>query len=367
MRIALTITELDPGGAEACLVNLACYLKHHQHEVQVFSLGPPPQSTKLTERLAAARVPWQCGGLTHVSQVRAARGWLRERLVAFSPEIIQSMLFHANAVTAWAARGMPCKVVGGVRVRQPQRYRWWIQSWAARAMERVVCVSQDVAEHCQRNEGIPPSKIVVIPNGIHLPTLPIPTPTNLWESFGIPPTARVLLFVGRLDPQKGIESLVARADALLGQLPEHHLVLLGDGPLRERITQQTAQLACRNRVHPVGWQPDPFPWMQQSEAILLPAKYEGMPNAILEAMAVGKPVVSFAVDGVRQLLGQDSLAQHQLVDSPSIDAFILQVVRLAQNPDMQQQCGTANHSRIEQHFQLDQQLAKYEQLYLALI
>ncbi|MCA9128669.1 MAG: glycosyltransferase [Planctomycetales bacterium] len=369
MHIALTITELDPGGAETCLVHLACYLAARGHEVAVFCLGKPPSETrrKLTDRLDASNISWNCGGKTRAFQFPAAVQWLRRELRRFSPDVVQSMLYHANVTTALALSGTSIRLYGGVRVRQPQRTRWWLQRFASSRMSKLVCVSDDVARHCIDRERILPDKVVVIPNGIDLSSvqklITQPEAESGWQAFGLPSQCRVLLYVGRLDAQKGVVELLPQADELLCQAPEHHFVLMGDGPQREQVATGIAAMRSAERVHLVGWQTDPICWMAQSELVLLPAQYEGMPNVILEAMAVGKPVVSYRVDGLKQLLGDGAAAELQLVPPGNHHAFAHAIHRLILAPDIRDQCGRHNHLRATEHFQLFDQMKKYETLY----
>lgn len=367
MRIALTITELDPGGAEACLVNLAIYLAEKGHEVEVFGIGDAPRidRSKLTHRLDQAGIPWCCGGFSKPTSFFTAVSWLRQRLQRFTPDIVQSMLFHANVISAVATKNLSCQLVGGVRVRQPQRIRWWLQRLASGRMEKLVCVSDDVLQHCKEREGIASSKLQVISNGVNLPNLRAPATAD-WRELGLPHACHVILFVGRLDRQKGVVPLMQEADRVLGPHPDYHLVFLGDGPQQEQLLEIRQRLQCADRIHLVGWHADPIDWMRASQILVLPAEYEGMPNVVLENMSAARPVVSYQVDGVRQLLGAGEFADAQLVESGNIGAFCDAIDKLIANDNLRRDCGNFNRRRIEEHFQLKKQLAKYELLYLGL-
>ena len=372
MRIALVITELDPGGAENCLTQLACFLADQGHSVRVYAIGPPPvdgQDVTL-KSLTAHNVPFSFsispGGKRSRRSFHKVVGWLRRELNAFQPHVVQSMLFHGNLVSALAIKSKQVKFFGGVRVRQPERWRWWVQRWAARRMQKIVCVSDDVAAHCIGNERIPAAKVTTIPNGIDVATaqkLIAASPVDPWKQFGLPASSRVLLFVGRLHPQKGVGELLERADELLMRLPEHHLVLVGNGPLETRLREQSANKQCAKRIHFAGWQPNAIALMARAELLLLPAAYEGMPNVILEAMAAGLAFVAFDVDGVRQLVGDTANHPEQVVAPDNYSDFVARTVELAQRTEWRAKCIAHNRDRIEQHFQLQQQLAKYAALY----
>jgi hypothetical protein len=161
MRIALTITELDPGGAERTMVQLARYLKRRSHCVEVFALGETsgktlgvsPERTCLHEKLLQAEIPWHCGHAQGAVSLPRAVVWLKRKLAEFRPDLIQSMLFHANVVTALANRWLDLPHVGGARVAQPQWWRRRMQQWATNNhMEKLVCVSHSLAQDCTTRE-----------------------------------------------------------------------------------------------------------------------------------------------------------------------------------------------------------------------
>lgn len=369
MRIALVITELEPGGAEACLVKLAIFLKRRGHSVHVFALSQSPSKTKLIGLLEAEAIPCKFANAKSLLSFLRTTVWLRRQLKSFKPQIVQAMLFHANIVAAVATLGLRTLCIGGARVKPPQRSRQIIQRIMARRMQHFVCVSKSVQAHCREVEKIPESKLSVIPNGIDLQSIPR-SPTrppwlNTAEAGLLTENSPVLLFVGRLDPQKGILELVKDAGNLLADLP-HHLVLIGDGPLRAAINEAALHSGVENRVHIFPWQEEPFAWMHWCELLLLPARYEGMPNVILEAMAIGKPVIAYEVDGTRELIGDSTEASLQLAPPENAELLYRQVSDLATNIELRERLGRYNRSRIANHFQLDEQLQKYLDLYESL-
>lgn len=366
MRIGLIITELHPGGAEKCFVQLAIYLKSLGHEVQVWQLWPEPPLGKrqLTDQLDQHQITWKSGGAVRPWHFLSTARWLSHELQTFKPDIVQSFLFHGNLAAAIASRRSPWKLFGGARVRQPERYRQLLQRWSSKAMHRLICVSQGVLEHCRDREGIPSEKLAVIANGISLKESP--TPIDI-ANFGVPADRPILLFVGRLDPQKGVDGLLQNADSILERLPDHQLVFVGEGPLQKQLLSQKSELIHAARVHFVGWHPAPLAWMHRCETLLLPARYEGMPNVVLEAMSVGKPVVVFDVEGVRELLGEPlgevQTANPQVVAVGNFSKFVAAVIGLAEDDLLREKCGRDNRERIKRNFELEQQLGKYLAFY----
>lgn len=366
VRVALTITELEPGGAEQCLAQLATFLHRQGHHVVVVTLGHTPQRSlggspdrnALRRWLATQSIPVKSGNATSLPSLFKTVAWLRQELRDFKPDIVQSMLFHANVVTAAANNGLSSLLIGGERVKQVGWMRGHLTRWASRRMSKVVCVSQSVADDCQRRLRIPSEKLVVIPNGIETENTPAEFTCEL--PFGS--DAPLLLFAGRLSEQKGILQLLQMAQQLLSKLPAHHLVILGDGPLKARVQQIVADQPIGSRIHVLGWQPNVRQWMQRSELILVPSLYEGMPNVVLEAMSQSRPVVCFDVEGVRELLA-DGAAQ-QIARAADWSEFIHAAQQIVSDRELASRLGQANFSRVQQEFRLTDQLLKYERLYL---
>ena len=138
IRLALVITELEPGGAERCLVELATRLDRSRFLPVVYSLGPQPPAEKkcLVERLAGAGIPTHFLNLSspwqYFTAVRKLADYFREQ----RPQVVQTFLFHANVVGTRAARiaAIP-HVATGIRVADPRRWRT--------ALERIVTSSAD--------------------------------------------------------------------------------------------------------------------------------------------------------------------------------------------------------------------------------
>ncbi len=363
MRIALVITELYPGGAERCLTNLAIYLHRRGHEVRVLSLWslPPPGRQQCIDALRSEGIPADSVGWDRWWQTPAGLLRLKRRLAAFRPDVTQAFLFHANVACAWACRKLPSRLFGGARVVQPSRWRRALQNRAARRMRRLVCVSRSVADSCHRSEGIPLEKLTVIPNGIDLDS--IDSATGDWTAFGLPESARVILYVGRLDPQKGLVEMLDHADAMLRELPDHYLILMGEGPLASTIERRMAASRCSDRMRWVGWRPDALGWMRSADMLVLPAKYEGMPNVVLEAMAVGRPVVTFDVEGIGEVFGDSFPPGPQVVPAGDYASFVRSVIQIAVDRDLQQRLGENNARRIAEKFSLDVQMQAYLELY----
>jgi glycosyltransferase involved in cell wall biosynthesis len=353
MKIDLLITELFTGGAERCCTELACFLKQNGHCVRVISIAPAPSTrvdSLLCEQLKALEIQTVFLNASKSYQLPWARSRLVQRIRSDPPDVVQSFLWHANLLGAWCYSKHQIPQVAGVRVVEPRRWRSRL-AWFWRCYpKKVVCVSQQVAQWALQHEGFDPERLVVIPNGIELPS----KPTNAIRE-------KILLFVGRLEPQKGIDVLLEKTPAILQALPEHRLVVIGDGSWANAWSQWAKDSPLARRVERLGRRADVLDWMERSELLLLPTRYEGMPNVVLEAMSVGLPVATMRVEGIEDLLG-DSLAE-QSVPRDHWDAWENLLVGLVKNPAALERLGQFNRKRVEEDFQLKAQMRKYELLY----
>ncbi len=367
-RIVFCITELEPGGAERCLVELVKRLDRQRFDPLVYCLGPRPlgNPTSLAVTLERSGVTVRCFGARRLVAFPGLVLKLRRQLAADSPQIVQSFLFHANVLTAPAARwaGVP-HVVTGIRVAERGR-RWHLAlaRWTDRWVDRHVCVSGAVRDFTREQAGLPDSKLLVIPNGVDAQRFDRARPCPL-SSLGLAPGRQAITFIGRLDEQKGLPWLLGQMPAIFAQLPNHDLLVVGSGPQRDVLVRMVEDRGLADRVCFAGFRGDVSEILASSDMLVLASRWEGMPNVILEAMASGKPVVATDVEGVAEVLGAG--AAQQMVPLGDAEGFVHKVVTILGDPRLAAQLGQQNQARARQQFSLDTMAAAYERLYTSLL
>jgi glycosyltransferase involved in cell wall biosynthesis len=291
---------------------------------------------------------------------------LSRRLATLRPRILQTFLYHANIVgrLAGKAAGVPL-IVSGIRVAEKRSgFRLWLDRATDWMVARHVCVSQDVATFSTGRGKLPNAKIRVIPNGVDAAGIAAAAPADL-QQFGIPPDSRTLLFVGRLDPQKGPFVLLMAAKELLARRPELHLLYVGDGPLRESLQNQVAREDLSLRVHFAGRRNDVPSLLRAAHLFVLPSLWEGLPNVVLEAMAAGVPLVASRVEGISDLIED---RQSGVVVPPNSAPLLVEAIeRLLANPQEAQRLASNAQHIVQERFAWSHVVEQYDELYRDLL
>lgn len=320
------------------------------------SLVPALEAAGVPVRSLNVRSTWGAPG----ALMSLARLWRAER-----PQLVQSFLYHANILgrlAAWRA-GVP-HVVAGIRVAEPRgRWRLRIDRWTDRLVDRHVCVSQAVADFSHDVGGLPREKLLVIPNSIDMARYANARPIAASE-LRLPPGRRWVTFIGRLDTQKNLEWLIAQSQRWLPRAPQHDMLIVGDGPLRNDLERLARHPHLAGRIHLVGWRPEIPAILAASDALVLPSLWEGMPNVVLEAMASGRPVLATDVEGVRELLGDDATQLAALGDATE---WTNKLLALLTDRPLAAQTGARNRLRAERQFSPAAMVAAYSELYLKLL
>lgn len=368
--ILYVITELDIGGAEKALFELVRRLDRDRYAVEVACLTG---RGAVGGWLRGLHVPVHFlrmppGGFRPWQALLAERR-LRRIIRELRPDIVHTVLFHANLLGRLAARrGLFFDrpgFVSGVRVAE-RRHRWHLiaDHLTHRLMDVEVCVSEGVRHFTETAARIPAHKLRVIPNGVDLAAIDAVKPVDLVE-LGCLPDVPAVCFVGRLDPQKGLGDLLHAVHELHRREILCQLVLVGQGPQRAELEALARSLGIAEWVHFLGWRADAPAVMAACEVFVMPSLWEGMPNAVMEAMALGRCVVATAVEGTSELIvdGESGL----LVPPQAPHLLMHALADALAEPALRDRLGRAARRRIAAHFTIEQTVAQYDALYQQLL
>jgi len=362
IRICQLITELRPGGAEACVRELATRLPAGEYAVEVAAL----RGGSVAEALRAAGVPVHVLGVRGRGDVRA---WVRLAglLRRGRFDVVHTHLFHADLAgrPAAAAAGVP-RLLHTVHAVE-HRFRPWQFVWARLAgwrCERIICVSEAVRDHHAARSGLPADRYTVIGNGVDAARF-APDPRVRAErrrQWGLGAGDVVCAFVGRLDEHKGIAELLTAFETAAARCPALHLVIAGDGPLAGAVSRATAAAPAGGRIRWLGHTEDVPSVLAAAEMFCQPSRRaEGFGLAPAEAMAAELPVVATDVGGL------DALILHErtgLLCPPGKAAPLAEaIVRLADDAPLRARLGAAGRQRVRRHFTIERFIARHADLY----
>jgi len=175
-----------------------------------------------------------------------------------------------------------------------------LERLAARWTDRIITLTErGTEEHLARGIGRP-AQYRTVPSGVPTAELRARAPVRAAAraALGVPADAFVVVGLGRLVPVKGFDVLLRALPALLTAVPTAHVLLVGDGSERAALEAQAAALHVGDRVRITGAAGDVAPWLAASDVLAAPSRNEGMGRALVEAMALGVPVVAAAVGGI---------------------------------------------------------------------
>ena len=356
-RVFYLITELDVGGAEKTLYELATRLNRKRYEPIVACLtGRGP----VGDWLRKAEID-----VIHIDM----RSWydipawlrLRKALREFRPHIVHSFLFHANLAGRLATMGLGIeRTISAVRVEEPRRAHLWGERLTRGLADTITCVSESARQYTHERAHVPLSKLVVIPNGLDPDRyfMPLVRPPSKWE---LPEDGPMVGVIGRLSEQKRPLLMLQAAQKVIGHLPDTVFAFAGDGELSERCRAEAQKLGIAKQIRWLGWIEDTRPLLARMDLLALSSAWEGMPNVVLEAMACAKPVIATAVGGCRDLIS-DGETGHLV---PPEDATFLaeKIVALLTDKEKAERLGHAARERIKAYYLVGNMVSANESLY----
>lgn len=362
--IVYVIDKMGRGGSQTHLGGLISALDRRRFRPSLVCLirGGPVAS-----RLEQAGVPVRVLGLRRAYGLRATLAfvdlvrWLRQ----LRPQIVHTYLSMANVYGALAARAAGVSRVVTTRrdtgfgdghlMRSALRAT---NRWAA----RVVAVSQDAARIVREREGLEDDLLEIVPNAIDLSRFaPRGRRAAVRAALGLPKSTQVAVTVTHLSPVKGVDILVEAAERVCRDMPQALFLVVGVGAEREAIAGSLARLGLEGRVRLLGERTDVPDLLEAADLFVLPSRSEGQPNAVLEAMAMGLPIVATRVGGVPELV-RDGV-EGVLVEPGSAGALAEACREVFASPDLGAGLGRAAQARARRDFGLGTMVRRYDSLY----
>jgi len=357
--ILYVITDLKLGGVPLHLHRLARAMRDRGFRVAVVALG---ELGPVTELLKDDGIP--------VESCRGCCGWdvrvvgrLSRIIERTQPGVVHAMLFHANLATRLAAQiaGFPwervlCEIQT-VEVERP--WHLTVERWTQHLSRLTIGNSPSVVEHLAEHAHVPRSRLRQVRGGIDPAPLCEAAPIDR-RSLGLSDEDEVVLWVGRLDPVKGLDHLLTAFEHVAAER-NAHLLLAGEGPLCDHLAKRITSLSLSDRVHLLGARRDVPSLLRTADVFVFPSRTEGLPNALLEAMAAGCAIVATDVPGCGDLIVHERTGL--LVPYGDTSALADSVVRVLGDRSLAAELGRNAWREVSQHWHLRETFERYAAVY----
>lgn len=364
-RILFVSTSTTVGGAEKTLYCLATRLDPGRFPVAgVVSLKPAGSYAQKLAAQGAKTFSLEIDRRPKLKDLRTLGDIIRRE----RPDIVHALMYQAIQACRFVKKraGMPFKLISSPRVSYRTRSAWTllIDSWLKNADDLLITESKASRNFLIHKLGYDAAKVKTIYNGIDSAELS-PTPLDRQkkrQELGLGIADLLIGTLGRLDVQKGHAVLL---DALARlKNARAHCIIIGTGPLRDKLADQIRDLKLESSVRLMGECDDTLSWLSACDIFVLPSLWEGLPNALLEAMALGLPVIASSVDGVPEVVTHN----HNGLLVPKADpaALARALADLIGNPAARQRLGESAQAHIRDNFSLDNMLRAYSAAYEAL-
>lgn len=359
-RVLYVASDLGASGPAKLVSLLAPALPRPRFEAAVVDLAGGASAT-LVRPLRDAGVPCYDAAMRSVTDLRGLRD-LRRVVKSFAPDVLHvggSKAAHAVALLSVIAPKFRGPVVAsGLDAPRRGLDAWWHRKLTARVARFVAPTPAEAARYAAN--GVPASRVTVIPPAV-APCGPTADGAAFRAGLGIPPAARLVIATGRFDAVAGLKSAVWAFDVVKHVAADLHLILVGNGPERDRLERFAKALGFDDyRVHFVGVRDDVPALLSLADVVWITHERGGV-NVALEAMAAGKPVVALGNPDLREVIIEGVTGRF----APPGDRVRLAATsnELLEAPDDARALGEASRRRAAECFGVPAMVERYATLY----
>lgn len=325
MKICQLTWEFPPrivGGVARHCYGLAKALAHSGHEVHVITLDfPGTLSYEEVDGVKVYRTATELGHPNFVTWALLFNHFMEKRVADVSQRVEFDLVHVHDWLTSpvgvsfkhYMKKPMVVTVhsteYGRSGLHNPESYaidgiEWWATYEASKVIVTSGSMKKEICEHFR----LPPEKVEVIPNGIDLTKYGVSVDRwSVRSRYGVQPNEKLVLCVGRLVPQKGVEHLIRAVPNINRRYPEAKFIIVGDGWLRDHLEGLAQSTGYRWKIMFTGFIPDQevVALMSSADVLVVPSVYEPFGIVALEGMAAGVPVVVSQVGGLAEVIDHD--------------------------------------------------------------
>ena len=364
IRVLHVIDSFDLGGAQTALLHLVRHRDTERFDVEVATMHG---RGVFWDRFAETGVP-----------VHSLAPWkwlpvyflkLAALLIARRFDVVHSHLFGANLLAKPLAALLGVRVLVNHdqcndRARIDSRALFLADKITNRLSSHICAVSRSIRDFLVEHERVPADRVSVVYNGVDLKgiTPGVVTREAARGKIGLSRDSFVVAGVGRLHPQKNFALFLdVAAEALKRSNAPLHFVIAGTGPEEAMLRERTKSLGIGARVTFAGFIADMHLIYAASDALMLTSLFEGLPLTVLEAMAMGVPVIASRLDGIGEILvdGVDS----RLATSGNCEEFATALLQTVSQPEIAHRLADAARKKVESTFSAETMAREVEAIY----
>ncbi len=330
MKIGFLINDLEAGGAERATVSLANYFVNHGTDTKIITFKDCESFYPLDNKVEHHKVNFD--EIEHSMSVKRLTGAIkrmfaiRSYIKSLGLDLLIGMSFSMTWYTVFATIFTKTKSIGTER-NNPYKYKSTKFNTLLRKIFYRLCngyIFQTKKSACFFTKKLRKTDIV-IPNAIFNESIYSLTPPKSRE--------KIICAVGRLTEQKRFDILIDAFKQIESKIPDYNLIIFGEGELREKLEKQIKDYNLQDRIFLPGKNPDAVKVVNRASVFVLSSDLEGMPNALMEAMALGVPCVSTRCD-----MGPEELIENNkngiLVETGSSNEIAKAILKIIENSDL---------------------------------
>jgi glycosyltransferase involved in cell wall biosynthesis len=244
------------------------------------------------------------------------------------------------------------------------RVYYMIERFCLRYYDRVICVSREVYNKCLAS-GVRPERCLLVDNVIDVAAYSRKRiAQEAKQRFGLSPGRCLIGAVGRLAPEKGFEMLIRAVSHLLKAGLNLELWIIGEGDQKSRLEQAISDLGCNDHIRLLGFRPDVPELYEAMDVFVVSSVREGLPRVLLEAMAVGVPVVATRVGDIPQLIRD---GESGLLIEPGRAAELAEALeRLVRDSELRSRIRESGFQAVQANYRIEKQLTQVGDIYRTL-
>jgi glycosyltransferase involved in cell wall biosynthesis len=348
------MSSFDPGGTERQMIELVRRLDRARWTVHLACFKRRGAWFERAARAAASVADFPVPSFRTPDALRHAwrfAGWCRDREIA----VVHTAELYSNVfgLPSAALAGVPVRIANRREVNPDKSPAQLVMQRAAYGCATKVVANSRAAAERLRYERVPAHKIAIVPNGLDTSS---PPPAR------VRPRLRKVVMVANLRPEKGHDVLIDAATAVLRRFPDATFEIVGDGPERSRVIAATAARGVSHAFSFLGHCEDVATRLAANDIFVLPSRSEAFPNALLEAMAAGVPVVASGVGGILELVED---GRNGLLAAPGdARALAAALCRLMGDGASGARLAEAAQHDVQARYSFDRMVTAFESLYL---